>query len=133
MEIPGRDALKWTESVPMIPGRDRRFQVVRRERRRERPSIEPMPRAKSFSARIYATPEYREGYVAGCKAVHLQRPVASPYLIQDLRHLGWIDAIFDAWSARRVEISRAADCREIFEARALTDAESPPAGQIPNR
>jgi len=51
-----------------------------------------MSQAKSFSARIYASPEYREGYRTGCQAAHLQRPKESPYLLQDLRHLGWIDA-----------------------------------------
>jgi len=91
-----------------------------------------MSQAKSFSARIYASPEYRAGYRAGCQAAHLQRPEASPYLLQDLRHLGWIDAIYDAWSARRVEINRAWDHREQLETRAVDDAVAPSAGRLTN-
>jgi hypothetical protein len=51
---------------------------------------------------------------------------------QDLRHLGWMDAFYDAWSARRVEISRASEQREIGETKALNETVSPPAGRITN-
>jgi hypothetical protein len=91
-----------------------------------------MSQAKSFSARIYATPGYREGYSAGCQAARLRRSDANPYLLQDLRHLGWMDAFYDAWSARRVEISRASKHREIFETKAINDTVEPSVGRITN-
>jgi hypothetical protein len=91
-----------------------------------------MSQAKSFSARIYASPEYREGYRTGCQAAHLQRPEESPYLLQDLRHLGWIDAFYDAWSARRVEINRAWVHREALEPKATNDAVAPSAARLTN-
>jgi hypothetical protein len=91
-----------------------------------------MTRTKSFSARIYATPGYREGYSAGCKAAHLRRPDDNPYLLEDLRHLGWMDAFYDAWSARRVEISRASERREVFEPKAINNTVAPSTGRITN-
>ena len=91
-----------------------------------------MSQAKSFSARIYATPAYLEGYSAGCKAAHLRRPDDNPYLPQDLRHRGWLDAFYDAWSARRVEISRASEHREIFETKVINDTVAPATGRITN-
>jgi hypothetical protein len=91
-----------------------------------------MSQAKSFSARIYASPEYCEGYRAGSQAAHLQRPDESPYQIQDLRHLGWIDAFYDVWSARRVEINRAWEHRETFEAKAPVDSRAAPSVRLTN-
>jgi hypothetical protein len=59
--------------------------------------------------RIYATVEYREGYRAGAHAARMHRPETSPFLSYDPRHIGWADALYDAWSARRTELSRAAN------------------------
>jgi hypothetical protein len=91
-----------------------------------------MSQAKSFSERIYATPGYREGYSAGCKAAHLRRPDSNPYLPQDLHYLGWIDAFYDAWSVRRLEISRAAEHREDAESKTFGDPVAHSAGRTTN-
>jgi hypothetical protein len=91
-----------------------------------------MPQNQPLSARLFASPSYRDGYGAGCKAAHLRHPDTNPYLPQDLRHLGWTDAFYDAWSARRVEISRAADQREIFPINTATDGVAPCQGRVRN-
>jgi hypothetical protein len=88
-------------------------------------TIHPMPCGQTRSVRIYATPAYCEGYGAGCKAAHLRRADINPYPLQDLRHLGWMDAFYDSWSARRVEISRAAEHRDIFHAGAIAESAVP--------
>ena len=67
-----------------------------------------MPRSRTIPARIYSTAEYREGYWAGARAARVHRPDSSPFLSHDPRDLGWSDALYDAWSARRVELRRAA-------------------------
>jgi hypothetical protein len=43
-----------------------------------------------------------------------------------------MDAFYDAWSARRVEISRASKHREIFETKAINDTVEPSVGRITN-
>jgi len=68
-----------------------------------------MSRSETIPALIYATAEYREGYRSGLNAARRHRPETSPFLPQDPRHLGWADAVYDAWSARRMELSRAAN------------------------
>jgi hypothetical protein len=92
-----------------------------------------MPKNQRLSARLYASPSYREGYGAGCAAARLLRANDNPYPPQDLQHLGWMDAFYDAWSARRVEISRASEHREMFPVGAAMDATEPWAGRIGNR
>ena len=81
-----------------------------------------MPRTQILPARIYSTPEYRKGYEAGGKAARTQRPRENPYLPQDLRHLGWADACYDNWSARRVEFDRASVCRGEFHSNTAANA-----------
>jgi hypothetical protein len=87
-----------------------------------------MSRAQSLSSKIYASPTYREGYGAGSKAAHLRRADFNPYQPQDLRYLGWMDAFYDAWSARRVEISRASEHRDIFRRNSTAEAVVPSTG-----
>jgi len=74
-----------------------------------------MPLNGTISECIYATAEYREGYYFGTKAARMHRLEAVPFPSKDPRHAGWSDALYDAWSARRLELSRAAnrtaDCR----------------------
>jgi hypothetical protein len=93
------------------------------------PSVNAMPPYQSSSTGVYASPAYRQGYAAGVKAAHLRRPDTNPYLLQDLRHLGWMDAFYDAWSARRVEISRASERRDVPRIDALAESMAPSAGQ----
>jgi hypothetical protein len=81
-----------------------------------------MPRTQTLPARIYSTPEYRKGYEAGCKAARAQGPQENPYLPQDLRHLGWADACYDNWSARRVEFDRVSVSREEFHPKTIANA-----------
>lgn len=56
---------------------------------------------RTLPKRIYATPEYREGYAAGAQAARAGRREPNPYMPLDLRHLGWEDAGYDTWSARQ--------------------------------
>ncbi|HUJ43142.1 MAG TPA: hypothetical protein VLW52_06000 [Opitutaceae bacterium] len=70
-----------------------------------------MPPPRTLPARLYAAPEYRAGYAAGCRAARARQADENPYLLQDLRHVGWADACYDQWSARRVEFERAAGRR----------------------
>jgi len=65
-----------------------------------------MFRIRSLPARFYATPEYREGYGAGALAAESGEPPENPYLPYDLHHLGWGDACYDDWSARRRGVRR---------------------------
>jgi hypothetical protein len=81
-----------------------------------------MPRPPTFPARLYAAPEYREGYAAGCRAARARRPAENPYLPQDLRHVGWADAGYDNWSARRVEYERVAGRRAEFHPQTVANA-----------
>jgi hypothetical protein len=82
---------------------------------REQQSDHSMPLNGTISECIYATAEYREGYYFGTKAARMHRLEAVPFPSKDPRHAGWSDALYDAWSARRLELSRAAnrtaDCR----------------------
>ena len=89
--------------------------------------------SQSFSNGVYASPAYREGYAAGVKAAHLLRPNSNPYPFQDLRHLGWTDAYYDAWSARRVEVNRASELRDISLAVSSTAPLAPSSGQEEKR
>jgi hypothetical protein len=73
-------------------------------------------------ARIYSTREYRKGYEAGCKAVHVHGSQENPYLPQDPRHLGWADARYDNWSARRIGFDRVSVCRIDFHPKTVANA-----------
>jgi hypothetical protein len=79
-----------------------------------------VPPSRTFPARLYATPEYRAGYAAGCRAARGGQPAENPFLPQDLRHVGWTDASYDNWSARRVEIERVAGGRAEFRPKTVT-------------
>lgn len=127
-----RTMLKWKERVPMPVKGARPLKIVRRRERAGATTVHFMSKTQRLSARLYASPSYREGYGAGCAAARLLRANVNPYPPQDLRHLGWMDAFYDAWSARRVEISRASDHREIFRHRTVTDAVAPWAGSAGN-
>ena len=81
-----------------------------------------MPPSRTFQARLYATPEYRAGYAAGCRAARAGPPAENPFLPQDLRHVGWTDASYDNWSARRVEFDRVSVCCEEFHPKTVANA-----------
>jgi hypothetical protein len=54
----------------------------------------------------YRSREYREGYGAGRAAAKARKAVPHPYWEDELQHVAWNDAQYDAWSAGQIEISR---------------------------
>jgi len=81
-----------------------------------------MPPPQPLPARLYATPEYRRGYAIGSRAARAGLAEENPFLPQDLRHVGWADAWYDHWSARRVEIERVVGRRVDFRPRTIANA-----------